>query len=92
MHYKTAPSWTRKARRAGVLTTRWKPRAKDRWGRLVPGLNRAPMSCSSWQEGQPPRDTGGHRAEAAVVTPPRAEKYLRTHADGVWTSWLFPRR
>ncbi|MFV5995050.1 DUF3892 domain-containing protein [Streptomyces sp. NPDC056231] len=31
-------------------------------------------------------DAGGHPAEAAVVTPPRREKYLRTHADGVWTN------
>lgn len=39
-------------------------------------------------------DTGGHRAEVAVVTPPRGEKYLRTHADGVWTNNLLslPRR
>jgi len=39
-------------------------------------------------------DTGGHRAEVAVVTPPRGEKYLRTRADGVWTNNLLalPRR
>ncbi|MEU0256249.1 DUF3892 domain-containing protein [Streptomyces sp. NPDC006184] len=36
-------------------------------------------------------DAGGHRAEVAVVTPPRGEKYLQTRADGVWTNnWLFP--
>ncbi|MBQ0969247.1 DUF3892 domain-containing protein [Streptomyces sp. RK23] len=39
-------------------------------------------------------DAGGHRAEVAVVTPPRGEKYLQTRADGVWTNNLLalPRR
>ncbi|MFF0482166.1 DUF3892 domain-containing protein [Streptomyces sp. NPDC004435] len=33
-------------------------------------------------------DAAGHRTEVAVVTPARGEKYLRTHADGVWTNNL----
>ncbi|WP_405709126.1 DUF3892 domain-containing protein [Streptomyces xanthophaeus] len=39
-------------------------------------------------------DAAGHRTEVAVVTPARGEKYLRTHADGVWTNNLLalPRR
>ncbi|MFL1897519.1 DUF3892 domain-containing protein [Streptomyces tauricus] len=39
-------------------------------------------------------DRAGHRAEVAVVTPARGEKYLRTRADGVWTNNLLalPRR
>ncbi|MFD0257494.1 DUF3892 domain-containing protein [Kitasatospora indigofera] len=39
-------------------------------------------------------DAAGHRAEVAVVTPARGDKYLRTHADGVWTNNLLalPRR
>ncbi|MGI5518978.1 DUF3892 domain-containing protein [Streptomyces sp. CA-106131] len=39
-------------------------------------------------------DGNGHRAEVAVVTPHHGEKYLRTHADGVWTNNLLalPRR
>lgn len=39
-------------------------------------------------------DRNGHRTEVAVVTPARGEKYLRTHADGVWTNNLLalPRR
>ncbi|WP_030462063.1 DUF3892 domain-containing protein [Kitasatospora sp. NRRL B-11411] len=39
-------------------------------------------------------DTAGRRTEVAVVTPARGEKYLRTHADGVWTNNLLalPRR
>jgi hypothetical protein len=39
-------------------------------------------------------DGRGHRADVAVVTPQYGEKYLRTHADGVWTDNLLalPRR
>ncbi|GAA3885719.1 DUF3892 domain-containing protein [Streptomyces lannensis] len=39
-------------------------------------------------------DQNGHRADVAVVTPAHGEKYLRTHADGVWTNNLLalPRR
>ncbi|MGW8359236.1 DUF3892 domain-containing protein [Streptomyces wedmorensis] len=39
-------------------------------------------------------DAAGHRTEVAVVTPARGEKYLRTHADSVWTNNLLalPRR
>lgn len=33
-------------------------------------------------------DSTGHRADVAVVTPARGEKYLRTRADGVWTNNL----
>lgn len=33
-------------------------------------------------------DASGHRADVAVVTPTRGEKYLRTRADGVWTNNL----
>ncbi|MYS19874.1 Protein of unknown function [Streptomyces sp. DvalAA-14] len=40
------------------------------------------------------RDAGGRQAAVAVVTPPHSVKYLRTHADGVWTDNLLalPRR
>ncbi|MFF5931597.1 DUF3892 domain-containing protein [Streptomyces hydrogenans] len=39
-------------------------------------------------------DAAGRRTEVLVVTPTRGEKYLRTHADGVWTNNLLalPRR
>ncbi|WP_406364407.1 DUF3892 domain-containing protein [Streptomyces sp. NBC_00645] len=39
-------------------------------------------------------DRAGNRTEVAVVTPTRGAKYLRTHADGVWTNNLLalPRR
>ncbi|MFF7680960.1 DUF3892 domain-containing protein [Actinacidiphila glaucinigra] len=39
-------------------------------------------------------DQNGHRADVFVVTPAHGEKYLRTHADGVWTNNLLalPRR
>jgi hypothetical protein len=39
-------------------------------------------------------DKDGHRADVAVVTPASGPKYLRTHADGVWTDNLLslPRR
>lgn len=40
VHYKTAASWTSKARRTGVLTERWKPHAKDRWAAPFPGKTR----------------------------------------------------
>lgn len=33
-------------------------------------------------------DGRGNRADVAVVTPPRGDKYLRTHADGKWTDNL----
>ena len=33
-------------------------------------------------------DSRGSRATVAVVTPPSGEKYLRTHADGIWTDNL----
>ncbi|MGW6507734.1 DUF3892 domain-containing protein [Streptomyces niveus] len=33
-------------------------------------------------------DGRGDRADVAVVTPGHGEKYLRTHADGVWTNNL----
>ncbi|KIF67150.1 hypothetical protein HY68_36225 [Streptomyces sp. AcH 505] len=33
-------------------------------------------------------DSTGHRADVLVVTPARGAKYLRTHADGVWTNNL----
>lgn len=33
-------------------------------------------------------DGGGHRADVGVVTPRNGQKYLRTHADGVWTNNL----
>lgn len=48
--------------------------------------NQAGKACTS--------DRVGHRTEVAVVTPTRGEKYLRTHADGVWTNNLLslPRR
>ena len=34
------------------------------------------------------QDFFGHRSPVAVVTPTYGEKYLRTHADGVWTDNL----
>lgn len=39
-------------------------------------------------------DRWGNRSDVGVVTPTRGEKYLRTHADGVWTNNLLslPRR
>ncbi|WP_069770969.1 DUF3892 domain-containing protein [Streptomyces sp. LUP30] len=39
-------------------------------------------------------DADGHRATVAVITPDHGEKYLRTHADRVWTDNLLalPRR
>ena len=39
-------------------------------------------------------DGRGNRADVAVVTPERGEKYLRTHADGKWSDNLLalPRR
>jgi len=52
MHYKTAVSWTSKDRRAGLLTARWKPRAKDHWGtrsRAEPDIGQ--VRCSSWAGG-----------------------------------------
>jgi hypothetical protein len=33
-------------------------------------------------------DEHGHRVQVGVVTPPQGSKYLRTHADGVWTDNL----
>jgi hypothetical protein len=33
-------------------------------------------------------DTAGHRADVAVRKPERGEKYVQTHADGVWTNNL----
>jgi hypothetical protein len=33
-------------------------------------------------------DIRGNRADVGVVTPVHGEKYLRTHADGVWTDNL----
>lgn len=33
-------------------------------------------------------DAQGHRADVAVIAPSHGEKYLRTHADGVWTDNL----
>ena len=33
-------------------------------------------------------DGGGRRAEVGVVRPAYGEKYVRTHADGVWTDNL----
>lgn len=33
-------------------------------------------------------DGRGNRADVGVVTPAHGEKYLRTHADGVWTNNL----
>ncbi|MFI9103928.1 DUF3892 domain-containing protein [Streptomyces fildesensis] len=33
-------------------------------------------------------DNRGHRADVGVVTPAHGAKYLRTHADGVWTNNL----
>ncbi|WP_308188150.1 DUF3892 domain-containing protein [Streptomyces sp. DH7] len=46
------------------------------------------------QSGEAYTDAAGHRTKVAVVTPTRGEKYLRTHADGVWTNNLLalPRR
>lgn len=51
----------------------------------------------SWIEnesGEAYVDGGGHRVDVAVVTPTSGPKYLRTHADGVWTDNLLalPRR
>lgn len=52
----------------------------------------------SWIENQGGKaytdDGRGNRAHVAVVTPSRGAKYLRTHADGVWTNNLLalPRR
>jgi len=39
-------------------------------------------------------DGKGHRVDVGVVTPKVGAKYLRTHADGVWTDNLLalPRR
>ena len=39
-------------------------------------------------------DAGNRRADVGVVVPARGEKYLRTHADGIWTDNLLalPRR
>jgi hypothetical protein len=39
-------------------------------------------------------DASGHRVDVGVVTPRIGAKYLRTHADGVWTDNLLalPRR
>lgn len=39
-------------------------------------------------------DDGGNRVDVGVVTPSSGPKYLRTHADGVWTDNLLalPRR
>ncbi|WP_163511580.1 DUF3892 domain-containing protein [Fodinicola acaciae] len=33
-------------------------------------------------------DAYSKRADVGVVTPTRGEKYLRTHADGIWTDNL----
>lgn len=47
------------------------------------------------QKGTAYTDDGyGHRADVAVITPSHGEKYLRTHADRVWTNNLLqlPRR
>lgn len=33
-------------------------------------------------------DAWGHRSDVGVVTPRTGSKYLRTHADGVWTDNL----
>ncbi|ANS66466.1 hypothetical protein SLINC_4242 [Streptomyces lincolnensis] len=33
-------------------------------------------------------DGRGNRADVGVVTPSHGAKYLRTHADGVWTNNL----
>jgi hypothetical protein len=33
-------------------------------------------------------DSRGRRADVGVVTPAHGAKYLRTHADGVWTDNL----
>ena len=33
-------------------------------------------------------DAAGHRADVAVRTPEQGEKYVQTHADGVWTNNL----
>ncbi|MFF1680758.1 hypothetical protein ACFVYG_32560 [Streptomyces sp. NPDC058256] len=40
--YKTAASWTSRARRAGVLTARYKPLPRGRWGRPPPGTDGSP--------------------------------------------------
>lgn len=40
--YKTAASWTSKARRAGVLTARYKPLPRNRWGSAGTDRSRAP--------------------------------------------------
>jgi hypothetical protein len=39
-------------------------------------------------------DTSGNRVDVGIVKPVQGEKYLRTHADGVWTNNLLalPRR
>lgn len=34
------------------------------------------------------QDAYGHRVDVGVVTPALGEKYLRTHANGVWTDNL----
>lgn len=34
------------------------------------------------------QDSYGHRVNVGVVKPAHGEKYLRTHADGVWTDNL----
>jgi hypothetical protein len=73
-------------------------------GRLRPLLHDPPGQASGktgdntrvqivdWIENQAGKaytsDRAGHRTEVAVVTPARGEKYLRTHADGVWTNNL----
>ncbi|MFF0571453.1 DUF3892 domain-containing protein [Streptomyces sp. NPDC004041] len=46
------------------------------------------------QSGEAYTDAAGHRTKVVVVTPTRGEKYLRTHADGLWTNNLLalPRR
>lgn len=41
------------------------------------------------EDGKAYTDDGhAHRADVAVVTPAYGDKYLRTHADGVWTNNL----
>lgn len=54
--------------------------------------NSTRASIVSWIENENGKayteDGQGNRADVLVVTPARAEKYLRTYADGRWTDNL----